>query len=142
MLYSTQGLIKEPIEVGKHLVADPRVCFGKLTFQGTRVPVNTVLALLAIGRSIDDILTSWPYLKRAAIEEAIRLAAVAWPELLKEQAGERIRQLAEGLSEARSEDGRVPDEPTDPGRERRSPTRTAAPSKKNHRSVHTKPATR
>ena len=35
------------LEVGKHLVIDPGVCFGKLTFRGTRVPVEAVLARLA-----------------------------------------------------------------------------------------------
>ncbi len=88
-----------PIEVGKHLVIDPRVCFGKLTFKGTRVPVETVLACLTQGRTIKSILESWPHLNREAVEEAIELAAVAWPELMREESAERIRVLAKGLKE-------------------------------------------
>jgi uncharacterized protein (DUF433 family) len=85
------------IDVGKHLVIDPRVCFGKLTFKGTRVPVETVLACLTQGRTIKSILESWPYLKREAVEEAIQLAAVAWPEMMREESAKRIGVLANGL---------------------------------------------
>jgi uncharacterized protein (DUF433 family) len=67
----------EPVEVGKYLVVDPRVCHGQLTFQGTRVPVSTVLVYLAKGLTIDQILEDWPQLKREAVAEAIRLAADA-----------------------------------------------------------------
>jgi hypothetical protein len=34
----------EPTFVGEHLVVDPRVCHGEVTFRGTRVPVETILA--------------------------------------------------------------------------------------------------
>jgi uncharacterized protein (DUF433 family) len=87
----------DPVEIGKHLVIDPRVCFGKLTFKGTRVPVETVLVSLTEGRTIKSILGSWPYLKREAVEEAIQLAAVAWPEMMQEKSAERIQALAKGL---------------------------------------------
>jgi uncharacterized protein (DUF433 family) len=60
--------------IGRHLVKDPRICHGKLTFKGTRVPVETVLNRLGKGRSIDEILNSWPELTRTAITEAIHLA--------------------------------------------------------------------
>jgi len=63
------------LSIGKHLVVDPKVCHGKLTFTGTRVPVNTVLTFLNLGDSIDDILRNWPELSREAVEEAIRRAA-------------------------------------------------------------------
>jgi len=63
------------IEIGQYLVIDPEICHGQMTFKGTRVPVDTVLALLCKGYSIDQLLQSWPELTRAAIEEAIRLAA-------------------------------------------------------------------
>jgi len=63
------------VEVGKYLVVDPEVCHGQMTFKGTRVPVDTVLAFLAKGYSVDQLLRSWPELKRPAVEEAIRLAS-------------------------------------------------------------------
>jgi uncharacterized protein (DUF433 family) len=66
--------------VGRYLVVEPRICHGKLTFKGTRVPVQTVLHFLAKGKTIEEILADWPELKRAAIEEAIELAASALAE--------------------------------------------------------------
>src|SRR5947209_17817181 len=52
----------EPVEVGKHLVVDPRVCHGQLTFHGTRVPVHTVLVFMSKGWTIEQILADWPEL--------------------------------------------------------------------------------
>jgi uncharacterized protein (DUF433 family) len=68
------------LEVGKYLVVDPRICFGKLTFKGTRVPVTTVLTFLAKGTTIPEILADWPQVSREAVEEAVRLAAAALAE--------------------------------------------------------------
>jgi uncharacterized protein (DUF433 family) len=68
------------LEVGKYLVVDPRICHGKLTFSGTRVPVTTVLTFLAKGWTISDILADWPEVPREAVEEAVRLAAEALAE--------------------------------------------------------------
>jgi len=90
---------KKALDVGHHLVADPKVCHGKLTFKGTRLPVQTVLTLLSRkGRSINYVLKSWPHLKREAIEEAVRLAITAWPELLDAKVAENMHKLAESLS--------------------------------------------
>ena len=83
----------DPLEIGKHLIIDPRVCFGKLTFKGTRVPVETVLNRLGKGRSIDEILKSWPELRRAAITEAIHLAAASLVERYQGPA-EAVREPA------------------------------------------------
>ena len=67
----------EPREVGKHLVIDPRICFGKLTFKGTRIPVATVLSYLARGETFERVLQGWPELEREAVAEAVQLAAAA-----------------------------------------------------------------
>lgn len=64
-------------EIGNYLVIDPEICHGQMTFKGTRVPIDTVLALLAKGYSVDQLLRSYPELSRAAIEEAIHLATEA-----------------------------------------------------------------
>jgi uncharacterized protein (DUF433 family) len=37
------------IEISKHLVADTRVCGGRLVFRGTRIAVGDALELLAAG---------------------------------------------------------------------------------------------
>jgi len=63
------------VEVGEYLVVDPEICHGQMTFKGTRVPVDTVLAFLAKGYSVDQLLRSWPELIRPAVEEAILLAS-------------------------------------------------------------------
>lgn len=91
----------EPLQVGQFLVVDPRICHGKLTFKGTRVPVEAVLTFLAQGETIEGILESWPEVERSAVEEAVCLAAVAWPELLREPVEKTIRQLAAGLTKRR-----------------------------------------
>ena len=69
--------MRKPKEIGEYLVVDPRVCHGKMTFKGTRVPVETVLTFLAKGDTFEEILESWPYLKQEAIAEAVRLAAAS-----------------------------------------------------------------
>lgn len=74
---STKAQVKEPVKVGNYLLVHPGVCFGQLTFDGTRVPVETVLLYLAKGRTIDQILESWSELTREAVVEAMRLAATA-----------------------------------------------------------------
>src|SRR5262249_49509873 len=53
----------KPVRVGRYLIKDPGVCHGKLTFKGTRVPVETVLNRLGRGRSVDEILQAWPELR-------------------------------------------------------------------------------
>ena len=55
------------VSVGKHLIIDPRVCHGKLTFKGTRLPVESVFYCLSKGRTIESILEDWPYLRREAV---------------------------------------------------------------------------
>ncbi len=63
------------VEIGKYIVMDPEICHGQITFRDTRVPVDTVLAYLAKGYSVDQLLRSWPELSQPAIQEALVLAA-------------------------------------------------------------------
>src|SRR5271170_1965024 len=65
----------KPIFVGEHLVVDPRVCHGQLTFRGTRVPVETILSYLGRGFYMDYLHKSWPQVSAEAIQEAVRLAS-------------------------------------------------------------------
>jgi len=74
---ATKKPATEPREVGKFLVVDPGICHGKLTFKGTRVPVQTVLVFMSKGWTMDQILADWPELKREGVVEAIQLAADA-----------------------------------------------------------------
>ena len=65
------------VEIGKYLVIDPEICHGQLTFKGTRIPVETALAYLAMGYSIEQIIRKWPQLRSDAIEEAVDIATEA-----------------------------------------------------------------
>jgi uncharacterized protein (DUF433 family) len=109
-------MLMKPLAVGEFLVVDTRICHGKLTFKGTRVPVEAVLAFLAQGETIEQILQSWPELKRVAVEEAIRLAAAAWPELLREPVEKAIRPLAAALTKRQTRSADALHEPAHPGR--------------------------
>jgi uncharacterized protein (DUF433 family) len=71
----TKSANRQPTLVGKHLIVDPRVCHGELTFRGTRVPVATILSYLARGYSLAYLRTSWPEVSSEAIEEAVSLAS-------------------------------------------------------------------
>ncbi len=103
------------LEIGEHLLVDPRVCHGKMTFKGTRLPVQTVLTLLTKkGRSIQYVQKSWPHLKKEAIEEAVRLAATAWPELLEEETARALEKLLASMNKGNG--SRFLYEPAHPGR--------------------------
>jgi uncharacterized protein (DUF433 family) len=60
------------IELGKYIVADPKICHGKPTFKGTRIFVRDVLADVEQGLSWDYIIERWGKgkLSRPAIAEA------------------------------------------------------------------------
>jgi uncharacterized protein (DUF433 family) len=64
------------VELGEHIVADPRVCHGKPTFKGTRVMVHQVLEQVAHGTPRERIVWSWRgRVTMPAITEAVQLAS-------------------------------------------------------------------
>jgi uncharacterized protein (DUF433 family) len=68
----------ERIEFGQHIVADPDICHGQLTFKGTRLFVSDVLEMVAERMDWDRII--WEChgsISKEAIAEAIRLASEA-----------------------------------------------------------------
>ena len=66
----------ERVELGQYIVADPKICHGKLTFKGTRIFVADVLADVERGLSWDFITHRWGggKISKAAIAEAVHLA--------------------------------------------------------------------
>jgi uncharacterized protein (DUF433 family) len=54
---------------------DPAVMGGKPCIRGMRVTVGTLVGLIASGKSIDEVLTEYPYLEREDILEALSYAA-------------------------------------------------------------------
>lgn len=62
----------------QYIVADPKVCHGKLTFRGTRVFVTDVLEQVAEGMPWNQISREWRgSVTKEAISEAIRMASGA-----------------------------------------------------------------
>jgi len=62
------------LEIGKHLVADTRVCGGRLIFRGTRVRVADALELLAAGYTPQAVAGQYPgVISDEAVREAARL---------------------------------------------------------------------
>jgi uncharacterized protein (DUF433 family) len=57
-----------PLDYRQYIVSDPAICGGKPVIRGARVPVRTVLASLAEGKTIADILRDFPTID----EEAVR----------------------------------------------------------------------
>ena len=57
-----------------YLSATPSVCHGRLVFRGTRIPVATILDLLASGMPLEEILRGYPSLSRKAVQAAILYA--------------------------------------------------------------------
>jgi len=58
-----------------YFVSDPKVLGGQSVFSGTRVPLRTVLASLAEGDSIEEILRAYPTLTREHVAAAVAFAA-------------------------------------------------------------------
>ncbi len=76
---------------GKYIVADPRICHGKLTFVGTRIFVKDVLEMVADGMDWNRIIKEWHgHIDREAIAEAARLAGRAFLEHADEYVVESV----------------------------------------------------
>lgn len=60
-----------------HITTDPATVGGQPVFRGTRVTLRTVLASLADGDTIEDILRAFPTLTRDHVRAAIAFAAAS-----------------------------------------------------------------
>lgn len=60
-----------------HIVRDKGICGGEAVFKETRVTLRTVLASLADGDSVEEILADFPSLKAEDIQAAIAFAAAS-----------------------------------------------------------------
>ena len=56
------------------ITQDPAVMGGKPCIRGQRVTVGMIVGQIGAGRSIDELLTDYPYLERDDILEALRYA--------------------------------------------------------------------
>ena len=57
------------------IVRDPQICGGEPIVRGTRVTVRTILASLAEGAWIDEILADFPTITEAQVRAVIAFAA-------------------------------------------------------------------
>lgn len=57
------------------ITQQPDVMGGKACLRGMRVTVGMVVSQIGAGRSVDDILTDYPYLEHEDIMQALRYAA-------------------------------------------------------------------
>lgn len=65
------------IDYQAYIVRDPATCGGEPVVRGTRVTVRTVLASLAEGMTVAEILRDFPTLNEAAVKAVIAFAAAS-----------------------------------------------------------------
>ena len=64
--------------LGRHIVADPKICHGQPTFRGTRIFVEDVLDQVSSGMAWEAIIEEWNgNITKEAIAEAVQLATQA-----------------------------------------------------------------
>jgi uncharacterized protein (DUF433 family) len=61
----------------EQIVRDPRVVGGEPVLKGTRVTLRTVLASLAEGATVEEILADFPTLSEEDVRAAIAFAAAS-----------------------------------------------------------------
>jgi len=57
------------------ITQSPAVMGGKPCIRGLRVTVGMIVGQIGAGRSVEQLLTDYPYLEREDIPEALRYAA-------------------------------------------------------------------
>ncbi len=65
------------MDITCHITRDTNICGGEPVFEGTRVPLRTVLASLADGDDEQTILRGFPTLTREHLRAAVAFAAAA-----------------------------------------------------------------
>ncbi len=58
-------------------VRDPRVCGGEAVIKGTRITLRTVLASLAEGATMEEIVADYPSLTEEDVRSVIAFAAAS-----------------------------------------------------------------
>lgn len=61
---------------------DHNICHGQACIRGTRIPVHQIVHMLANGDTIDDLLKSYPTIKREDILACLDYAAELAEELV------------------------------------------------------------
>jgi uncharacterized protein (DUF433 family) len=61
----------------QYIVRDPKICGGEPVIKGTRVTIRTILASLAEGARVEDILEDFPTLSEEGVRAVIAFAAAS-----------------------------------------------------------------
>ena len=75
----------------ERIIRDPRICGGQAVIKGTRVILRTLLASLADGDSVEEILKDFPSLTPEDMRAVIAFAAASAEEDLPVPAIPQIR---------------------------------------------------
>ena len=62
-------------EISKRIVVDQNIMVGKPIIKGTRIPVDTIVRLMAQGMTQKEILDDYPHLKKEDIKAALEYVA-------------------------------------------------------------------
>ena len=71
----------------KRIIINPKICHGQACVKGTRMPVHQIIAMLANGDTIEDLLNQYPALKRGDILACLDYAASLAQEQITPLAG-------------------------------------------------------
>ncbi len=85
------GVTRDLKSFQQRIVRDKKICGGEPVFKGTRVTLRTVLASLASGDSVEEILTDFPSLTAEDVRAAIAFAAASAEEDLPVPAAPDVR---------------------------------------------------
>jgi uncharacterized protein (DUF433 family) len=61
----------------KFILRDPTICGGEPVVKGTRVTIRTILASLAEGATVDEIVADYPTLTEQAVWVVVAFAATS-----------------------------------------------------------------
>jgi len=64
-------------DFSEYIVRDPKICGGQPVIRGTRVTMRTVLASVAEGATVREILEDFPSLTEASVRAVIAFAAAS-----------------------------------------------------------------
>jgi uncharacterized protein (DUF433 family) len=75
--WSLPDLIPGFMQYQQYIIRDPDICGGQPVLRGTRVSLRTVLASLAEGATVAEIMTDFPTLTDETVRAAIAFAAAS-----------------------------------------------------------------
>lgn len=65
------------LDYTRFFIQDPQICGGEPVIRSSRVPVRTVLASLAEGATVEEILTDFPSLTEESVRAVIAFTAAS-----------------------------------------------------------------